>query len=900
MARRCARPIPALLLTLLTGLSAPSAAQPAEPSPGIVAEVSVTASPARSRLTGHVRLTVRNDSRVALARIPLWRFPEHLRAPPARMDEVSEDWVYPAGPSPGGLTLGEVRDGGGRVLVTQPLTPTVSEVVLAEALAPGGLVSLDVPFHTRVPRRFGPFGVHDGRLTLDGGFFPRPPPLGPDGFVTSSPPGDFAWRLSLSVEGAPATAIAQGRVAAVAPGQRVDFGPGVSSRISLVLLEEHQESAMDHEGTRIRFLHTRTRRRAAGPDTIPDPTVIDTHAQTLATMASGLSYLKKTLGEGWTPPREILLVEAPLRRDIALAGQGMVLVSDRAFEVLAVERLQKFHRIALLRALFTQQLEGRIFAAEPVRWRDRVLDLIAVHLTERWEDERYGTVEGAQQLLQGGSFVAAVDDVIYAPQLPYQHVYFRTLDDTDPFRDHVTLFAHPHPNGRRLHEKLKDLTSAEGLVALVDRLLERERPPFATLVGQRIPAADAAFLAQWDREYPVVAYRLGEVRQGRDAEGPWVDVEVVREGDLTVSEPVTVKAFGSGAAPVTGTWHGPGPRGVVRLRTELERPKVIVDPMGRLYESDLGSNDDPRMDNRNYDDWKFLVQGFFFSFSSANGQLNGTLSSILQRKNDLGNLILLQPFELTTSTGVATTWIAGFGDKVRPNRRGHYVQTHLTLERLKASETVDSGFGAIASVGVGTSDYISRVTPMQGRTLYAGVGGLFSATGGDPDIAVFGQLDAARLFRLTSADVLGVHGAANLLLGEASEQQKWQIGGPGLVRAFDPVAALGRHRVLASVEWRHRFTRDMNLNIVQAGWVYGLHGVAFVDAALLSDDLDALPSSRSLYAGAGYGLRFVYLLFGMNPMLLSFDVGVPLYAGGRPPLDVTAPVSLVVSVDQAF
>src|SRR5690606_8346291 len=125
-----------------------------------------------------------------------------------------------------------------------------------------------------------------------------------------------------------------------------------------------------------------------------DPTVIDTHAQTLATMAAGLSYLERTVPSGWARPRELLLVEAPLRRDFALGAQGMVLVSDRAFEVLAVEKLRKFHRIALLRALFVQQLEGRLFASEPVRWRDRVLDLVAVHLTERWETERYGTVEG--------------------------------------------------------------------------------------------------------------------------------------------------------------------------------------------------------------------------------------------------------------------------------------------------------------------------------------------------------------------------------------------------------------------------------------------------------------------------------------------------------------------------
>src|SRR5690606_27067530 len=147
-----------------------------------------------------------------------------------------------------------------------------------------------------------------------------------------------------------------------------------------------------------------------------------------------------------------------------------------------------------------------------------------------------------QQLLEGGSFVAAVDDVIYAPQLPFQHVYFRTLDDTDPFRDHVTLFSHVHPNGRRLHEKLKDIASATEVVALVDALLEPARAPFPELLEARLPQADAAFLARWDGPYPAVAYRLGRTVTGRDEEGGFVDVEILREGDLTVSEPVEVKA----------------------------------------------------------------------------------------------------------------------------------------------------------------------------------------------------------------------------------------------------------------------------------------------------------------------------------------------------------------------
>lgn len=883
------------LLTALL-LAGPIAGAHAEPA--LKADLHLEVSADLDRVEGRARLTLTNTSAEPLSEVELWRFPERLATPPEAMTPVTADWQFPGGFDPARLHVRAVTSDGEALVWTRSAVDRI-RVRAPRPVAPGERLSLEVQFTLIVPHRFGPFGRANGELILDGGFFPRPPPLGAGGFLTTSPPDDIDYQVSLTYLGESALAVVNGRVTKLARGRARQAGQGRAQRICLVLLTEHHHSGLIVDGTEVHFLHRRPRRYEGTIGDLADPAIIDVHAQTLGTVGAALRFLRREVGIA--PPSRVLLVEGSLRRDVALAAPKMVLVSDRAFEVLGVERLRKFHRIAIVRALVSTLLAPRVLSGQPLSWRDRALDLAAVHLSERWETKQYGGQESAKALLEEGSFVAAVDEVIYAPQLPFPDVYFRALDDTDPYRDHLTLFSHDHPSGRRLHEKLKDLAPPEAISEAVDTLIAPGSPPLPELLERAAPGRiDDRFHFTWGSAYPEVNYRLGEVRRVEEGGRELVEVEVLREGTTSVREPVEVLVRGGSEGPQVATWDEAGARGVVRVETDAEDPVVTLDPRARLLESDLGLNVDPRFDNRNYDDWKFLIQGIYLTFTSTEGRPNAVIRTVLQRKYDLTHAILLEPFDLSTGTGLATTWLYYFGPKVRPNRRRDFLTTHLVAERLKPGEDQSAGFGLRADIGFGTNDYTSRAGPEDGSHALIQAGGVFAVdSAGNTNGAGFARAAFARLLDVAPGHVFGGRLDLSTQFGEASRQQRWTLGGPGKVRAFDPLGATGRHRILASAEWRHRFTRDVNINVAQLAWAYRIHGVLFADIALLDDSYEDLFRKEAVFLGVGYGLRFVYLLFGLNPYVLSLDFGVPIYHG-RPVAGSGLPLTIVLSFDQAF
>ena len=74
----------------------------------------------------------------------------------------------------------------------------------------------------------------------------------------------------------------------------------------------------------------------------------------------------------------------------------------------------------------------------------------------------------------------------------------------------------------------------------------------------------------------------------------------------------------------------------------------------------------------------------------------------------------------------------------------------------------------------------------------------------------------------------------------------------------------------------------------------------FLDAALLANELDALVKPSSLFMGIGYGLRFVYHVFGLYPSVLALDVSVPIIAGRELQVKSDLPFSILATAGQSF
>ena len=858
-------------------------------SPGVAATVSARIASDLSKLDGVVELTVPNPGPGALSDLDLWTFPQRLAVRPAALGEVEATRVFPEGFSPGAMRIGGAEDASGRALTVSEVSTTLWRVRLAEPLPAGATATIRVAFETEVPHRFGPFGHANGQLTVDGGWFPRPPPLRAGRFEAASPPDDLRWRANLTADSG-GTVIVNGHVETLARGASAGFVGGVATRLCLVLFTAAHHSELRAPSGLVTMVHRRPRHRESG---MPDLGWIDVHAEALGTAAVGLRLAREASP---TAVPRVLLVEAPLRRDIALPAPGMVLVSDRAFEVTPLERFLKFHRVALLRAQLAVAVTSAL-EREPPWYRPQVVGVCAEELVARWEQATYGSREGARDVLATGSFVSAVDDILNAPQVPFPTTYFRVVDDTDRLRDRFELFSHRRPNGRIWRERLRDQVGAAAVASVVDDLLSG-----AALLTEALAAhagdVGLAWLEQWRAGPPAVNYRLVDVRA---AAGGGIDIHIAREGRTTLSEPVTILVIPTEGPRVRRQVTVDGPVAVAHIPGPVGADAaVFLDPGYRLVESDLGKPVDPRYDNANSHPWRFLLEGVFFDLNTAAGRINLSVSGLLRRANDPRHLFVVGAYELERQLGASVGYIHYFGPKLRANRLRFGVGTGVAASWLKPFDGEASGAAVALSVSLFDFTYKSRTDPRAGAWLTLRVGPRIAWRPGRTEVGGFVQARAARVLELGDGHLLAGQLRLGSVFGVVGQGSEIGLGGFGAVRAFSTFAQSGRHRALLNVEWRHTWSRDLSIDLFHLIWIHGLDGVLFADAALLADSPTDMGEPEALFVGAGYGLRLHYLVAGFHPMVLSVDLGVPVVTGGGLGPGDGAPFSLVVGLGQAF
>jgi hemolysin activation/secretion protein len=205
-----------------------------------------------------------------------------------------------------------------------------------------------------------------------------------------------------------------------------------------------------------------------------------------------------------------------------------------------------------------------------------------------------------------------------------------------------------------------------------------------------------------------------------------------------------------------------------------------------------------------------------------------------------------------------------------------------------------------ASASLSETTFESGTDPRSGYSwaLSGGPSVLYQAD--EVTLAAFAEVRATGVLEVTPGHVLAAHLRFTSLFGELATTQGLPIGGVGTVRAFGTYAATGRHRSVARVEWRHRLTRDFSWNLMRLFWVQAIDGVVFVDAALLAESPEELVEASSVYLGAGYGLRFHYLVGGIYPMVFLLDVALPVVDGGHLGATTGPGFSTVFGVGQAF
>jgi hypothetical protein len=868
---------------------APRIGAAAAPDAGPATDLDVTLDPEGRRIAGHARLRIVNDGAEPMSEVDLWLYPNVLGERGSGLNDVSFHWLYPGGFSPGAIEVSNLRIDGAPAAVTVHDVDFVGPRALATAplaapIAPGGAVSVDVDFVTQIPQRYGAFGCDGLRCRLMGGFYPTPTPAraGQAGPVfTRRPQAPMiarAGRTLVSLRLPPGLAL-------VLDGQPIvnDTGTAViaadDARYPTIVTDEVLRPATVTAGSHVvRYLHRRPRPPPSNDQPMPyvrediAGLVLETARQALAL----------TDAAGFPHDVPLTLVEAPLRHELVQQHGDVILVSDQIFRVFPFDRLRKYHRLEIARAVFAILADAAIRAHESPIDRDRAAGVLAAYLTDVYTRSEFRYVEYFRELLSPVDFVPAVDQLLYAPLLASPSTYFGDVDDRDEIRDGVARFADLRPGPRLLYNKLLDLVGPARFPALA-RKLYADHTPLRRAAAEVFGANLDWFWSQWLGSMPAVNYRLESVR----VDGARVAIDVRREGEA-IREPVEVMVVDRGGGARTLVWDDAAPSHTFDVDLPAGLASVEIDPRHRLVETAVGSlpaEDDARMDNRSPPRWRLLYEGAGALFNISQTSLNFAIGLLAKPQHDLRRQIEITAFHNETSQiGVGVTGGRSFGGQADKNRLASLVTAGLTGARLDPSfgeslgEAPQNGWRVSGRLGWDhdTRDYF--FDPWRAVGWSATIGYTLTALSqGDRLSQVSAGASLLRLFEIAPGHVFAIAGESSATFGDVQLfAQLPTAGGPLALRGYGTDELLARSRAIGRIELRDDYFTGLDWNLLHFTTVRGFAGTVFADVAAIGTCETYGFARDRVYFDAGYSFRVLHDAFGLHQQLLSIDIAVPL------------------------
>lgn len=780
-----------------------------------------------------------------------------LKDPPPTT--VVESQLYPLGPDPFGFTLEGVAPGREGCGPLEPRAPGWRTL----ACGPGQGAALRG--RVVIPNAFTAQGRRGRSLTLGGGWHPLI--LGPAGEPRRGPVA-----IHLEVPAGLGVVLGDRTYAPRATPQTIEAHFDDAGQIPLIVRSGAAGLLPLAEG-RAALLTARPGRAAAA---IPQATLDEA-------ITDGLRFLDEhPLLPTPTRARPLLVVEAPLRRDLALSTETLVLVSDRAFRLTPVDRFLRFHRYPILRELYTT-LVFRALAADP----DRALaaDALGAWLRDRYVASRVGQAEDAFDVLTWWSFIPAVDSILYAPQLPFVGAYFRLIDETDPERPDFLDAPSGRPRGKLLYEKLVDRLGPKEVSALFERVLAGAS--FRAEISAALGAAAPGFFTTWLGDYPQVQYQLGRYGS-RAAEGcpktPCyrAEVELLRTGDR-VEEPLEV-ALEDEEGRVIKVW-APATAEAQRVVTAtLAAPLdfVELDPHGRLSETPSAEVPSPKFDNRSRPRWRFLLNNFNLLLSPTAGQLETALDIGFSRVRDVHYRFAGRVDYSPSAVALSARGIYAFGSTVTPDRLAHYVGATIEGAYLRPeyAGTTQSALALSAAAYYAYDDRLTSWLPDRGTGFRLGLGydrtfGTLDPASGLTNDALSVSARFLRSFRGYGQQVSLRASAGAFLVGEPRAQLRYPLGGRSALRGYVLGEEVFRYRGLLSGEWVHPILPEADEDALHLVWATRLEGALYADVAMVADEVAGL-GRRGLRADVGYGFRIYLDYFGVRPGVMSVDLALPL------------------------
>lgn len=930
-------------LTILWATLIPPQLSAADQPPTVRAEIRASLSKRGDTLTGTVVLDIRNDTDKPLWQIPLWLYPNRFIKPSPTLDEGMSTWIYPGGRTRGGMTIRNPKWNsrslpGDAVSYTPLYLPTIAvqdriiaDISLSAALRPGTSGRLAIDFEVRIPVRRGRFGRHRGVVSLGGGWFPRPL-TDLSGWDTSLPPDNIAAEVHLQIPPGRGAVIGDQIFEKRTSAQSVSFRSESVEDIPVVVMDQMALTTRRYDWGTATHVHQElswkppTWRESVTddnglPDRMPEPGRFDVSKRLLDVVGNTADLIRE-IAPGCPMKSRLVLVDIPAWDRLVQRGPGPVLVSDRLWRLIPVRDGRFFHDLALVREVAAELLwqDGLRKGAPRTRYvsADMAGTVVADHYS-RTVHKRQRTVK---EIIGFASMFPAVDNLLYAPMIPFKEVYYRSVEEPDPLRDEPWRFMNHYPRGKRLVGKLQDLAGWETVRDNMGRFLDGQltfEEMFDTVIG----GDSAWFFDQWYGTYPAVNYRLGKITDTPLPGGQVLHhVEVLREGTV-LREPVTVRITDRNGAAIDRVWDSDERRRVLLWRSDAPVDKVEIDPDHRLVEAASLTGDHPLADNIRPLPWrppmftKLVVWGDLTA-----GDIYAEIGFWMRRKYDISNVFNLEGAYTPTAYGGVFGYYRFFGGKRHLNARSWFMGPSVSaihynrVEDLTLSLPEETLYAAtMGSVGfaIGRDTRVYGWDPLSGSSVaLQGSYAAGASDDGEPRHVGRASVSGGRVFRAGIHHKLVMYGGVSSVFGDPVASNLTYLAHRSRLRGFDLDETYGRLGIYGVVEYRHVLRDAAFLTAPLYSWFDRFQGVLFFGAGTISrpSGFDGLFTPKRIFSEVGYGLRLHLLFLGVAQYLIALDVAVPITPLDRTRLSQQAdgtvveqrrsPYRIILGITQTF
>jgi hypothetical protein len=808
--------------------------------PGLVIALAAVAAPAPTKITAridddlttiHLRViatSTRSPTIIAL-NANRYREPPDLAAP---ADPVLLRQFYPRGFSSGAFEQVSIKINGVEC-IARPYLDGPSPWLRT---CPGQ-GQVEIHAQLKLPRRTGLFGSFDGRITLAGGWFPKVLGASPIHELDVQHPPEF--RL---------------------------VGADLQKRTEAFV----RRTVGDSFSLILRGPKTVTTVLADGSVELTHETMSAASVRRLEqAIQSGLAFWQSE-GLAALKPR-IHVIGVPMRRDLARAFSSSVLLSDRVFQTTPLERIERFHEIEFLRAFFATGL------MQTYGFSNRSAKVLAAWLRDRYVETQFSRKDDAHEVIGFWRMLPVIDAMLVSPDLSFAPTYFRALSGPDL---HYEDFSSPfvsRQNASLLYEKILDRLGKKNTADLLKKVLAGLS--LKLMIDQKL---GASFMKQWSGPYPKVQYRLGAIQEKTAG----FEIEVIRDGDI-ISEPVVISVTDS--SDTTTRYRVPASRARLRVLTASLSANVAsihLDPDGRLIETPSESQPSPRFDHRSPPRWNILLNNFSLLVSATDASFASAIDLGFYRRHDLRWRFALGAEVSPEAYRLGARARYGFGRRIHAGRLAQWLGGMFFSDHLRADfgSTPKASQGAGGILYYGFDNRRSYWAPGAGQGLRASMSFRRSLSGdqsGQHTLAM--SLRGVSEWSLGASQILGIKAAAHFYaVGTPDSQLLFSLGGRHALRGFGIKDHFGRIRGLVSAQWQHPILRELRFNLAYLVWLNEIEGVFFADLAVLANDWDEvwgkLRWSDLGFADLGYGLRFYFDWLGVQPGLVTLDVGWPLRA----------------------